>query len=282
MYSFSRRSRLVYGIGLWLLTPGAHLAAQNLPALPEPGLLWYGALSPANTAGTNPPPPAAVQWSVNGNASSAVVNATVVSINGQYFYVARLPFETRQLGGMTLAPGSNTLAFSLPGALYTRAALVNGLSATIAGSTSGNLTNFGCGVTNRGAQERIDLVFGAARETFAQWAVRYFGTTNIDPNADPDGDGLTNYQEYLAGTNPLDKSSTLLINGFQADPAGGITFSWPSVPGRTYVIYRSSALTQPFTPVLTGYTAAAATSTFHDPAAASPGPWFYRLAVTGN
>lgn len=35
------------------------------------------------------------------------------------------------------------------------------------------------------------------------WEIYYFGHTGIDPNADPDGDGLTNYQEYMGGTNPL-------------------------------------------------------------------------------
>ena len=37
------------------------------------------------------------------------------------------------------------------------------------------------------------------------WEVYYFGQTGIDPNADPDGDGLSNYQEFLmrsAGYNP--------------------------------------------------------------------------------
>jgi len=34
------------------------------------------------------------------------------------------------------------------------------------------------------------------------WEYFYFGTIGIDPNADPDGDGLTNLQEYQAGTNP--------------------------------------------------------------------------------
>jgi hypothetical protein len=34
------------------------------------------------------------------------------------------------------------------------------------------------------------------------WEYHYFGTLNVDPNADPDGDGLTNAQEYAAGTDP--------------------------------------------------------------------------------
>jgi len=34
------------------------------------------------------------------------------------------------------------------------------------------------------------------------WANHYFETTNIDPDADFDGDGLTNLQEFQAGTDP--------------------------------------------------------------------------------
>ena len=41
------------------------------------------------------------------------------------------------------------------------------------------------------------------------WEMLYFGTLSIDPNADPDGDGLTNLQEYQAGTNPNVDDSTI-------------------------------------------------------------------------
>lgn len=34
------------------------------------------------------------------------------------------------------------------------------------------------------------------------WADHYFDTSDIDPTADPDGDGLTNLQEFQAGTDP--------------------------------------------------------------------------------
>lgn len=37
-----------------------------------------------------------------------------------------------------------------------------------------------------------------------RWQMRHFGTLGVDPNADPDGDGLTNLEEYRRGTDPRD------------------------------------------------------------------------------
>jgi len=34
------------------------------------------------------------------------------------------------------------------------------------------------------------------------WENLYFGGTGVDPNADPDGDGWNNLQEFQRGTNP--------------------------------------------------------------------------------
>ncbi len=34
------------------------------------------------------------------------------------------------------------------------------------------------------------------------WQLAYFGTTGVDPNADFDNDGQSNFQEFLAGTDP--------------------------------------------------------------------------------
>ncbi|MBI5422957.1 MAG: hypothetical protein HZA32_02645 [Opitutae bacterium] len=36
-----------------------------------------------------------------------------------------------------------------------------------------------------------------------EWERFYFGVTEVDQKADPDGDGLTNLQEYRLGTNPV-------------------------------------------------------------------------------
>lgn len=49
-----------------------------------------------------------------------------------------------------------------------------------------------------------------AWRSFAAWQSNYFGGTNLPialAHADPDEDGAVNYQEYLAGTHPLDASS---------------------------------------------------------------------------
>ena len=39
------------------------------------------------------------------------------------------------------------------------------------------------------------------------WEFKYFGYVGIDPNADPDGDGFSNLQEYQNGTDPLNADS---------------------------------------------------------------------------
>jgi len=53
-----------------------------------------------------------------------------------------------------------------------------------------------------------------------------------DAGLDPDGDGMTNLQEYLAGTNPQDSGSALRLEAF-ADPAG-VALRFTARTGKSY------------------------------------------------
>ena len=81
----------------------------------------------------------------------------------------------------------------------------------------------------------------------------YYGIT--DDNADNDGDGLTNAQEYFAGTNPNDPQSRFSIQSVTPQP-GGFLVSWSTQPGIVYRVQWKSALTDPdwmsITPDITG------------------------------
>ena len=58
------------------------------------------------------------------------------------------------------------------------------------------------------------------------WEVQYFGHIGIDPNADPDGDGFSNLQEFLAGTDPTDSGSALRITSIAInDPDVVVSFT---------------------------------------------------------
>jgi hypothetical protein len=96
--------------------------------------------------------------------------------------------------------------------------------------------------------------------------------------ADPDHDGMNNWQEWICGTNPTNALSVLRM--LSAAPSSrNITVSWQSVAGVNYFLQRSANLSSPFTLVATNIVGQAATTTYTDTNAARQGPLFYRVGV---
>jgi hypothetical protein len=119
----------------------------------------------------------------------------------------------------------------------------------LTGQLSGYVWSANCGwisLSNAVASVQTDSLFPgplAPNGLPIPWLLTYFGTTNVDANADPDHDGMSNAQEYQAGTNPNDSNSVLRITA-ESFSAGGTNASltWNSVPTRFYYILKTTGL----------------------------------------
>lgn len=74
------------------------------------------------------------------------------------------------------------------------------------------------------------------------WRLRYFGSISTfaaQAQVDADRDGVSNWAEFKAGTNPLDRSSRLHLAAHRVQQLGlgrPLTLRWPSMLNRTYIV----------------------------------------------
>ena len=73
------------------------------------------------------------------------------------------------------------------------------------------------------------------------WEIAYFGSTARDGSGDFDGDGMSDLEEYRAGTNPRDPLSNLRLSPIQYS-GGQFVATFNALPGRTYRIDFSDTL----------------------------------------
>jgi hypothetical protein len=119
----------------------------------------------------------------------------------------------------------------------------------ITGQMSGYVWSANCGwisLSNAVAYVQTDTISPGALAPDGlpiAWLLTYFGTTNVNANADLTGKGMTIAQDYLAGTDPNNVNSVLSITAGSFSSGGtSATLTWNSVATRYYTIQKTTGL----------------------------------------
>jgi hypothetical protein len=102
-----------------------------------------------------------------------------------------------------------------------------------------------------------------------------------DAALDSDGDGLTNLQEYYAGTDPCDALSSLRLT-VETDSAGTVLLRFVAVAGKSYAVQSRESLVQGAWQLVGTVAAAPVTRpvVIVDPAGATAGATYYRVSMS--
>jgi hypothetical protein len=122
---------------------------------------------------------------------------------------------------------------------------------------------------------------GPGAGEFTRWLEQHGLATDGSANyADSDGDGLNNWQEWRAGTDPTDALSVLRMLQPTVDPSG-VSITWQSISGRFYFVQRADGFAVPlsFQTIQSNIFGNTDTTTFIDPTLSPGGLVFYRVGV---
>jgi hypothetical protein len=115
------------------------------------------------------------------------------------------------------------------------------------------------------------------------WETGYFGsTTNAEgaAGADWDKDGLSNYGEWMAGTDPTNSTSAFRFTNVMRNVGAGLVLRWSSESNRYYTVKLSTNLiSDPFSTILTNRMPASPPVNVHTDAVERPCGAFYRVIV---
>jgi hypothetical protein len=200
---------------------------------------------------------------------------------GVFNYCCTTPLPAGGTGNFTNQPRllNQTGAANLR--LATNSPCINaGCNAFATGSTDldGNPRIMG-GTVDIGAYECQAPTSIISYAWLQQCGLPFDGTADL---ADTDGDGMNNWQEWIAGTNPTNRSSVLkLMTPVPTNNPSVRLLTWQSVSGKRYYLQRSTNLPpQPaFTFIQSNIVGQTGTTSFTDTNAKGAGPYFYRVGV---
>jgi hypothetical protein len=191
-------------------------------------------------------------------------------------YCCTMPMPTNGVGNITNEP----VLFDMLGGdchLQANSPCINaGRNAYVSGTADlGGNPRIRGGTVDIGAYEFQNPTSIISYAWLQQYGLPIDGTADL---ADTDHDGMNTWQEWQAGTDPSDASSTLSLLSPFYSPQTGATISWNSVSSRTYFVQRSSDL-KLFATVSPDIPGQPAITSFADTNAIGSGPFFYRVGV---